>query len=40
MEIKEAFDMFDTDKNGYIDTKEFLDAIALLGFSDDNRKVI
>lgn len=39
LEIKEAFDLFDPDKTGYINPKELKDTMDSLGF-DDRSKVI
>ena len=35
-EIKEAFNLFDTDKSGTIDVQEFKDALNNLGLDDNN----
>jgi len=39
MEIKEAFDLFDTEGNGYVDAKELKIAMKSLGFDIKNRMV-
>lgn len=35
-ELKEAFDLFDTEKNGFIDAKELKRNLEILGFSCKN----
>lgn len=39
LEIKEAFDLFDPEKTGYISPKELKDTMDSLGF-DDRSKII
>ena len=39
MEIKEAFDMFDTEERGYINPKELKEAMQSLGLDERNRVI-